>query len=190
MHAIFAFQMASNSDVIYGLRLLIYMAFRSAYDAADITQECFLRAYLALARFRPGADVGPWILTIAANLCRDWARRARARPADPAGDLWALPVPDPEDPQLAAERETERQRVRQAVRELPADQRLLVVLAYDQELPLGAIAQALGLPLTVVKNRLYRIRRRIATMLEGGGGPAERRVVPSDPRPAAPPGVR
>jgi RNA polymerase sigma factor (sigma-70 family) len=135
-----------------------------AADASDLAQECFLRAWTALGRFDPRRPLRPWLLRIAVNLCRDWARRRAAHPEAGADD--ADEVPDPtEGPEEAAERAETRRRLRQAVRALPEPLRLLVVLAYDHDLPLAEVAAATGLPLTVVKNRLFRARRAIARRL-------------------------
>ena len=104
-------------------------------------------------------------MRIAVNLCRDWRRRRRGRDVadDPA--VWeGLPAegPGPPDHAEAAER---RRAVRQAVAHLPPEYRMLVVLAYDEGLSLRDVAAATGLPLSMVKNRLFRARRRLAQAL-------------------------
>lgn len=159
----FAVIVRAHQDRVYALALRWSGGDRS--EAADLTQECFLRAFVALARFDAARPLRPWILRIALNVCRDAGRRRAARP--PAvgvaeADAFAAAEPGPEASALAAER---RRAVRHAVGELPPEQRLLVVLAYDRELPLREIAAALGLPVTIVKNRLYRARRRLAARL-------------------------
>ena len=184
----FAVIVRAYQDRIYGLALRWCGGDWS--EAADLTQECFLRAYASLARFDPARPLRPWLLRIAVNVCRDAFRRRTARPAcagDAQWDTFAAADPGPEAVVLATER---RRAVRQAVAALPAEQRLLIVLAYDRELPLREIAAALGLPLTIVKNRLYRARKRLATRLGGDerdgtgdglrAGPAP--VVPLDRR--------
>ncbi len=159
----FAAIVQAHQDRVYGIALRWCAGDRS--EAADLTQECFLRAYVGLNRFDPARPLRPWLLRIAVNVCRDAARRRAARPreaVDASWDAFADADPGPEATVLASER---RRAVREAVANLPAQQRLLVVLAYDRELPLREIAAALGLPLTIVKNRLYRVRKRLATQL-------------------------
>src|SRR5688500_3711101 len=58
-------------------------AFASALvgaDAADVTQETFVRAHAAVGRFDPAgpAKLSTWLLTITRRLCRDSARRSPA----------------------------------------------------------------------------------------------------------------
>jgi RNA polymerase sigma-70 factor (ECF subfamily) len=62
------------------------LAFRTAYvlcgdsaEAQDATQEGFLKAYVALPRFRPGAPFRPWLLRIVGNEARNRARSAGRR---------------------------------------------------------------------------------------------------------------
>ena len=153
-------------DRVYGLALRWCGGDRC--EAADLTQECFLRAFVGLARFDASRPLRPWLLRIAVNVCRDAARRRAARPPialEAEWDAFAAADPGPEAALLATER---RRAVRRAVAELPAEQRLLIVLAYDRELPLREVAAVLGLPLTIVKNRLYRARRRLAARLGEG----------------------
>ena len=159
----FADLVARHQDRVHGLCLRL-CAGRGA-DAADLTQETFVRAYRALGRFDPNRPFLPWLLRIAVNLCRDHGRRLRARPedlVDLAADQWSDPAPGPEH---ALIREQDRQAVRAAVAELPEHLRLLIALAYDEDLPLADVARITGLPLTMVKNRLFRARRTLAARL-------------------------
>src|SRR5918993_3225699 len=55
-----------------------YVLTGSAADAEDAAQEGFVRAYLALDRFRAGSAFRPWLLTIVGNEARN-RRRARGR---------------------------------------------------------------------------------------------------------------
>src|SRR6516225_1364012 len=62
------------------------VAFRTAYvltgsasDAEDATQEGLVKAFRALDRFRPGAEIRPWLLRIVANEARNRARSSGRR---------------------------------------------------------------------------------------------------------------
>ncbi len=57
---------------------------RDPHAAEDLTQETFLKAWRAVRTFRPGAEVGPWLFTIARNTLTDSGRTApRAQPLPP-----------------------------------------------------------------------------------------------------------
>src|SRR3982074_1983701 len=62
------------------------LAFRTAYvitgsaaDAEDAAQDGFVKAYMALASFRPGAEPRPWLLRIVANEARNRVRSTVGR---------------------------------------------------------------------------------------------------------------
>src|SRR5512145_2752992 len=60
---------------------LIYRMVRSEQDAADLTQEAFVRVYKALGRLREEGAAGAWIRRIATNLCLDFLRKRNSLPA-------------------------------------------------------------------------------------------------------------
>ena len=155
------------------------LAFRSTHnrqDAEDITQETFLRAFRSLAQYDTTRPWRTWLYAIAVNICRDWARRQGSRPetlqltdSDSSSEPSAAASLQPQD--IVTEQET-RRAVEAAVMELAPDYRLPVVLFYMRGIPQAEIADIMGLPLSVVKNRLYRARRRLRKVLAmpwGGG---------------------
>ncbi len=159
----FAVLVTRHKDRVHGLCLR--MCAGRAADASDLAQETFVRAYRALGRFDPSRPFLPWLLRIAVNVCRDHGRRLRARHedlVDLSPDRRSDPAPGPEN---ALIREQDRRAVRAAVAELPAHLRVLIALAYDEDLSLGDVARITGLPLTIVKNRLFRARRALAARL-------------------------
>lgn len=148
----------------------------SREDAADLTQEAFVRAWRAIGRYDPSRPLLPWLLRIAVNACRDEARRRARHPEVPmhpnATD--ARVAEGPEEAFLAAER---TRQLWAAVGALAPGYRLPVLLYYQQEMEVAEIAETLGLPVTVVKNRLYRARRAVRLQLatvEGGEHPERR----------------
>lgn len=129
----------------------------SENDAADAVQEAFLRAWLALPRFRATSLFSTWLYRIALNAAHDQRLKRRAEPAE-----IALERPDPRDPFLKSELSGALQ---QALDGLDEDFRLAVVL-YDV---LGAsyeeIAELTGVPEGTVKSRIFRGRRELARAL-------------------------
>lgn len=133
--------------------------------ARDVAQEAFLRAYVNLARFRPGEPFRPWLMRIAANLAMDRLRQSRRTPLPL---LETVPDGGPErDPETAALAHAEQAALRRAIRSLPEEYRTLIVLAHLQELSHEEIMAITGLTLTLVKNRLYRARLMLKDALGG-----------------------
>ena len=145
-------------------------------EAEDITQESFLRAFTALPRSRAELPFRPWLLQIAVNLCRDWARRKRPAPFSDLGGAGDEPdggqdtlverLADREPlPQDAAETSEQLAELRQAVMALPPAFRMIVTLRYNEGLSYEAIGQLLNMPPATVGTSLLRARRRLRAAL-------------------------
>lgn len=130
-------------------------------DARDICQEAFLRAYRGLSHFRGQAKFSSWLYRIALNLCRDWIRRQQRTPVVSAPDgvdlaeLAASQGPTESVEGLAARRDLGRA-VARAMRLLPEDQRIAIVLKEYHGFTFQEIADLVGCPLSTVKTRLYQ----------------------------------
>ena len=138
-------------------------------EAEEIAQEVFLRAYRGIAEFRGEASLSTWLYAIASRLCltrlaSGQGRLSRSRePDDDAITL--LPTAAP-DPAAEAERKELEAALRQAIAELPAERRLVVVLRDLEGLSYEEIAAALGLELGTVRSRLHRARMELKDRLE------------------------
>ena len=144
----------------------------SEEEARDVAQEAFLKAYRALDGFKREARFSSWLYQIATNLCRDRLRRRKARATV---SLEALEETGPvmeETRPGAHERLLERdlaRAVRRAIHALPEEQREVVILKEYQELTFLEIAQALDVPVSTVKTRLYRGLGQLRLRLEREG---------------------
>jgi RNA polymerase sigma-70 factor (ECF subfamily) len=140
---------------------------RDAADAQDLAQQTFLQLYRSRHSFRPGAPLQPWIFAIARNLARDLARRRRrglellagytreaeastaGEPCAPDGDAVppadAGPVPD-----------LEVERLRAALRQLPARQREFIELHWFQGLSFPDIARMAGVSAGAARATAHR----------------------------------
>lgn len=154
-----------------------FLLLGSPSDAEDAAQEGFVRAYLALARFRAGEPFRPWLLQVVGNEARN-RRRALGRRAgvlDRAiravrGDEASAVAPSPERTLLTGETNTE---VREALARLREEERQVVACRYLLELSEAETAAALGIPAGTVKSRLHRALARLRDDLTDIGPLAE-----------------
>src|ERR1051326_3052469 len=124
-------------------------------DVDDLYQETWLRAVRAAARFDPARRFSTWLFQIALNLCRDWHRKARPEPVDPA-DI---------DRIAAAGAATDtRSDARRLLAALPEPQREVVVLRYLHDLGEDEVAEILGCPRGTVKSRLHHALRKLVEL--------------------------
>ena len=169
-------------------------AFRVAYvlagtaaDAEDAAQEGFVKAYLALDRFRPGSAFRPWLLTIVGNEARNRVRArgrrdgladraiAAVRGAAPrsTADDGTREVAVTGSAELEVISGETHAEVRAALASLGDDERRVVALRYLLGLSESETAAALGIPAGTAKSRLHRGLRRMREALEAQGAAAE-----------------
>jgi RNA polymerase sigma-70 factor (ECF subfamily) len=128
-----------------------YALSRDEAAALDATQEAFARAYARWRRLERESWAGAWVTTTALNVVR---RHLRRRPPAPAS---APPVSADPAPRLD---------VLDALRALPRRQREAAVLFYVADLPVTAVAAAMGLSEGAVKSHLSRAREHLRRSLE------------------------
>jgi len=160
------------------------VAFRTAYvitgsaaEAEDAAQDGFVKAYRALASFRPGAEPRPWLLRIVANEARNRVRssgrrhqlelRLAERHRLSGGHRPGGAAPSPEAAAVAAE---DSRRLLSLVNELSDEDRLVIASRYLLELSGEETAAALGIPEGTVKSRLFRALARLRSRVEEAAG--------------------
>jgi RNA polymerase sigma-70 factor (ECF subfamily) len=149
-----------------------YRFLGSEEEARDVAQEAFLKAYRGLPAFKQQARFSSWLYQIALNLCRDRLRRRKGR------QMVSLEALEETGPVLAAREPGAleivqqldlRRTVRRAIGELPEEQREVLILKEYEGLTFLEIAQALELPVSTVKTRLYRGLGQLRLRLESEG---------------------
>jgi RNA polymerase sigma-70 factor (ECF subfamily) len=148
---------------------LCFRFVRRHEDAADLTQEVFLRAYRGLRRFRGDANLSTWLYRIGVNACLNHV--AAKRPPETALDDAPALSAAGDDPAAALAKARESARVRRAVARLPPKQRATLILRVYQDLPHREIAAALGTTVGAVKANFFHALGNLKRLLadEAGG---------------------
>ena len=153
----FAYRITGNSDV-----------------AADVAQDAFIRAYRSIKSFRGDSSFTTWMYRITTNIYLDMRKKAsfgrvasleeRAeRTENGPGTEIADPSPAPEEAAIKAER---NKIIRDAVRSLPEQHRIVITLYRFEEKTYEEIASILKVPLGTVKSRINRAGLALAKLLE------------------------
>jgi len=143
---------------IYGF---IYRMMGNAEDANDLTQECFIRAYRALAQTSPDLNVSAWLHRIASNACLDVLRRRQRIRWLPWEShkhehlLHGKPLDDPERNAISNETQVTVQRV---LNLMSARNRMALVLREYEGMSCEDIGEVMGLSRSAVKSVLFRGR--------------------------------
>ncbi|HUU53319.1 MAG TPA: sigma-70 family RNA polymerase sigma factor [Armatimonadota bacterium] len=144
---------------------MVYRMVGNSEDAADLTQDAFLRAYERLHTFQLDRSFIAWMRAIASNLTIDHLRRRRQptvsldeRLESGAQHADESPGSSPAEHVVLAE---DSRRVLSAVQELPEKQRAVLILRHVEGLKMSEIAQALRMPVGTVKTMLFRGRAAV-----------------------------
>jgi RNA polymerase sigma-70 factor (ECF subfamily) len=154
---------------------LVYRMVNNEADAADLTQEVFIRIYRALPRLRAEGAQNAWIRRIATNVCLDYLRRRRNAPPVASLDVshapefdgpqvWDVPDPSGEPDRLLASQER-MELLHSAIQSLPDDYRTVLVLHHIEEMRVEEIAETLEVPPGTIKSRLSRARSALKRKL-------------------------
>jgi RNA polymerase sigma-70 factor (ECF subfamily) len=143
----------------------IYARVSSVALAEDLTSETFLRALRALDSFRwQGRDFGAWLVTIARNLITDHFKSGRVRLESPTDEIEThdSTTHSPEIDVLAA---VTADVVRQAVGELPDEQRDCLTMRFFAGMSIAETAKALDKSEGAVKQLQLRAVRQLAKVI-------------------------
>jgi len=152
--------------------MVFNLALRLAGDreeAADLTQETFLRVYRHLGKFGGRSTLKTWVYRVALNHCRSRLARRRppARPIE-AEDGRFEPVDPARGPEARALAGDAGRRVTSALAALPPAFREAVVLRDLEGLTYEEIAEVLGMRIGTVRSRIARGRDALRRLLAPG----------------------
>ncbi|HHX74001.1 MAG TPA: sigma-70 family RNA polymerase sigma factor [Firmicutes bacterium] len=145
----------------------------NSFDAEDMAQEVFLKAFRALPTFHGRSAFSTWLFRIAANTCLDERRRRKRRPVVLPLDKM-LPTEDGEmrvevpdsspDPLAEAINREMKDEIQELLDMLPPRQRSVIILRDLQGFSYEEIARMLKINMGTLKSRLNRARSRLVTL--------------------------
>src|SRR5437667_5502472 len=161
---------------------LISRFFRSREDVEDLAQDVFLKVFARIDQVRPDENFPGWLARVTVNTCYDELRKSRRRKV-------AMETYGPEiaiEPSVLPPEPDSFGKTRLALQRLDPKLRIPLLLKELEEMSIEEIARTMGLTETNVKVRLFRARKKLASMLDeterGGdrtGGKRPRSGVPN-----------
>jgi RNA polymerase sigma-70 factor (ECF subfamily) len=154
---------------------LVYRSLSDATEAEDLAQHVFLQVYKSAHRYEVSAKFSTWLFTIARNLCLNEIRRRSRHPADsldasfsenddqPARQYEDNKTFAPPDALLQGELE---EKIEEALRDLPENQRTAIQLCRNEELSYDDIAETLKCSVSAVKSLIHRGRETLKQKLK------------------------
>jgi RNA polymerase sigma-70 factor (ECF subfamily) len=147
---------------------LAYGILGNSSDAKDVVQTTFLKVYKHLGRLKKEPGVGAFLARVATNTAIDILRARKAIPVVSLDEGTLTPQAHPhERPDIYLERKTTKEILMKALAQLPAEQRVVIVLHHLEGLSVETIAKKLKIPVGTVKSRLGRGREALRRKLKG-----------------------
>ncbi|WP_053360723.1 sigma-70 family RNA polymerase sigma factor [Bacillus sp. FJAT-27251] len=153
-------------------QFLFYMV-RSREQAEDLVQEVYIRVWKAHGKFEGKSSEKTWLFAIARNVAIDYFRQQQSlkrkammvlgEMTDQVKDTSPLPE------EIAEERE-EIRLVYSSLNQCTVDQRMVMILRYQQELTIAETAEALHWTEGKVKTTQHRALKKLKNFMSGGGG--------------------
>lgn len=142
-------------------------------DAADVTQEVFIKVWKHLPSFRGESEFSTWLHRLTDNAAIDLIRREKKRRGDSSLDDEESAVFQPVDPALTPQQTVERKELQQALADglaqLSEEHRQVLVMREVNGLSYEQIGEILGLSPGTVKSRIARARISLAKFLQKTG---------------------
>ncbi|NJD07079.1 MAG: RNA polymerase sigma factor RpoE [Methylococcaceae bacterium] len=141
---------------------------RDPYEAQDVAQETFIKAYRALPSFRGDSAFYTWIYRIAINTAKNHLASRARRPSDDDIDIEsaeqfesATGLKDTETPEGVVLTEELARIIQSALDDLPEELREAITLREFDGLSYDEIAEAMNCPVGTVRSRIFRAREAI-----------------------------
>ena len=131
---------------------LAYSQLHDRTEAEDAVQEAVLRAWRKLSQLSDGKPIRPWFFAIVVNQCRNM-RRARWFSTVRVGDLFK--------PSPALNPSVEKVDIERGLARLSQNDREALFMHFYLDLPIGEVAQTLGISPAAAKGRIYRACHRL-----------------------------
>ncbi len=137
-------------------------------SAEEIVQQVFTKVWRSAHDYRvERGKFSTWVMSITQHQCIDELRRRRVRPVTQPGDEeWFDELASDDDPAQAVQDIFEQARVREALRQIPVEQRTVIELAFWGGLTQQEIAVYCRSPLGTIKTRSRLGLRRLKRLLQ------------------------
>jgi RNA polymerase sigma-70 factor (ECF subfamily) len=151
-----------------GVWHLVRRYVRSDADAADVTQQAFVRAFRGLVTFRGAASVRSWLYRIAINCSLSWLRdHRREQPTEIADDV----LVDTHQAPARIEGDQVSARLRGAIAQLPPKQKMVLELRIFDDLSFREVAELADCSENTAKVNFHYAVKRLRDILGGGHEP-------------------
>jgi RNA polymerase sigma-70 factor (ECF subfamily) len=159
----FALLVDKYKDRVFSLVIGIV---RNREVAEELSQDIFLKVFRSLGKFRRESSFSSWIYRIAYNAAVSETRKKKTYFRSFDEQLERLAVLGSDDNAVVEENENRHVLLEKALKELPPQEKLILMLYYFEEKSIEEVSKDTGLSLSNVKVRLFRLRNKLKGIME------------------------
>ena len=160
----FAVLVDRYKDLVYTLAMRMM---KNREEAEEVAQDAFIKTYKSLDKFKGESKFSTWIYRVAYNTCLDRLKKNKRTQNTVTIDEYTEHQVKTIDNALdKIEASEKKEAIQQCIELLPSDDSFLLTLYYFEELSLEEIGKIVGLKPNNVKVKLFRSRKKLATILK------------------------
>lgn len=141
---------------------------KNPQDAQDLVQEAFIKVYRNLDKYDASGSFSGWLYRVAINHCMDEFRKKRHSMTHIEVD--EEKVVNPNHPELVFLKKEKSRQLERLISTLPEDERLIILLRYVNEISYEEIGEMLDVPISTVRNKLHRGKKKMRETVKREGG--------------------
>ncbi|MCK6208067.1 RNA polymerase sigma factor [Bacillus infantis] len=141
---------------------------KNPQDAQDLVQEAFIKIYNQLGKYDQKGAFSSWLYRVAVNHCMDEFRKKSSQIKQ--AEINEASAVNTKHPEVILLKKEKNRQVEKLISTLPEDERIIILLRYANELPYEEIAETTGMPLSMVRNKLHRAKKKMRETVKKQGG--------------------
>lgn len=141
---------------------------KNPQDAQDFVQEAFIKVYHKLDKYDNKGSFFSWMYRVAINHCMDELRKKRYKITQV--EINEEKVVDSNHPEIIFLKKEKNRQLEKLISSLPEEERMIILLRYANELSYHEISEIVGLPLSNVRNKLHRAKKKMRESVKREGG--------------------
>ncbi|WP_299334329.1 sigma-70 family RNA polymerase sigma factor [uncultured Psychroserpens sp.] len=160
----FSILVDNYKDLVFTLALRML---KNREEAEEVAQDTFIKTYRSLDRFKGDSKFSTWIYRVAYNTCLDRIKKNKKHLNDvEINEFTAHQVKTMDTALDQIETKEREEAIQRCIKRLPSQDSFLLTLYYFDDLSLDDISQIVGITVNSIKVKLFRCRKKLATILK------------------------
>lgn len=151
-------------DLVFTLALRML---KNREEAEEVAQDTFIKTYKSLDKFKGDSKFSTWIYRVAYNSCLDRIKKNKKHLNDvEINEFTAHQVVAIDNALDKMETKEQKEAIQRCINALPCEESFLLTLYYFDDLSLDEISKIVGITANSIKVKLFRCRKKLATILK------------------------